>query len=75
MDFMGHPHSEALHITERFHRRDFGHLDVKMTFDDPTMHSKPFTVKSPHELLGDAGIFESFCNQNEKGSVHLVGNQ
>src|SRR5208337_179476 len=35
LDLIGHPHSEALRITERYHRRDFGHLDVEMTFDDP----------------------------------------
>src|ERR1700682_6241191 len=34
LDLMGHPHSEALRITERFRRRDFGHRDVDMTFDD-----------------------------------------
>lgn len=71
LDLIGHPHSDALRITERFHRRDFGHLDVEMTFDDPQMYSKPFTLKIPHDLLADADIFESFCNQNEKDSVHL----
>ncbi len=71
LDLMGHPHSQALRITERFHRRDFGHLDVEMTFDDPQMYSKPFTLKIPHDLLADADIFESFCNENEKDSVHL----
>jgi hypothetical protein len=75
LDLMGHPHSEALRITERFHRRDFGHLDVEMTFDDPAMYTKPFTLNIPHDLLADADIFESFCNQNEKDSVHLVGKQ
>ncbi len=71
LDLMGHPHSQALHITERFHRRDFGHLDVEMTFDDPQMYDKPFTLKIPYDLLADADIFESFCNENEKDSVHL----
>ena len=71
LDLMGHPHSDALRLTERFHRRDFGHLDIEMTFDDPTMYSKPFTLKIPHDLLADSDIFESFCNQNEKDSVHL----
>ena len=71
LDLMGHPHSDKLRITERFHRRDFGHLDVEMTFDDPQMYSKPFTLKIPHDLLADADIFESFCNENEKDSVHL----
>ena len=35
LNLIGHPHSEALHVTERFRRVDFGHMDVEMTFDDP----------------------------------------
>jgi hypothetical protein len=70
LDVMGHPHSEGLRVTERFHRRDFGHLDVEMTFDDPKTYTKPFTVKIPHYLLPDADIFEMFC-ENEKDRVHL----
>jgi hypothetical protein len=53
LDVLGHPHSEALHITERFRRRDFGHLDVEMTFDDSRMYTKPFTVSIPHTLVAD----------------------
>ena len=70
LDAAGHPHSEALRITERFHRLDFGHLDIEMTFDDPRMYTKPFTIKIPHHLLADADIFEDFC-ENEKDRVHL----
>jgi hypothetical protein len=71
LDTMGHPHSEALRIVERYRRRDFGHMDVEMTFDDPQMYTKPFTIKVPHELLADSDIFESFCNENEKDRAHL----
>ena len=71
LDLFGHPHSEALRITERFHRRDFGHMDVEMTFDDPRMYTRPFTIKVPHDLLADADIFEMFCNENEKDAAHL----
>jgi hypothetical protein len=71
LDAMGHPHSEALRITERFRRRDFGHLDVEMTFDDPQLYTKPFTIKVPHDLLADSDIFESFCDENEKDRAHL----
>ncbi len=70
LDAMGHPHSEGLHVTERFRRRDFGHLDVEMTFDDPEMYTKPFTVKIPHYLMADADIFEDSCD-NEKDRSHL----
>ena len=71
LDLMGHPHSDALRITERYRRRDFGHLDVEMTFDDPKMYSKPFTIKVPHDLLADSDIFESYCDENEKDRAHL----
>ena len=71
LDGMGHPHSEALHVIERYHRRDFGHMDIEMTFDDPKMYTRPFTIKVPHNLLADSDIFESFCNDNEKDRIHL----
>jgi hypothetical protein len=71
MDWVGHFHSEALRVTERFHRLDFGHMDVEMTFDDPKTFTRPFTIKVPYELLADADIFEMFCNENEKDRAHL----
>jgi hypothetical protein len=70
-DTMGHPHSEALRVTERFHRRDFGHMDVEMTFDDPKMYTQPFTIKVPHDLLPDSDILEMFCNENERDAAHM----
>ena len=72
LDAFGHPQSEALRVQERFRRRDFGHLDYQITFDDPKMYSKPFTVKIPHELLEDADVFENYC-ENEKDLAHLGG--
>ena len=70
LDVSGHPHSEALHITERFRRRDFGHLDYEITFDDAKMYTRPFTVKIPHELLPDSDIFETYP-ENEKDFAHI----
>ena len=32
---MAWPNSDALHVTERWHRRDFGHLEETVTIDDP----------------------------------------
>jgi len=70
LDASGHPHSDALRTVERIRRRDFGHLDYEITFDDPKMYTKPFTVKIPHELLADSDVFENYC-ENEKDVVHL----
>jgi len=72
LDVIGHPHSEALRIVERYHRRDFGHLDVEITFDDPQMYTKPFTIKYTEDLWADSDIFENICNENEKDRSHVV---
>jgi len=72
LDAIGHPRSENMHVTERYHRRDFGHLDVEMTFDDPQIYSRKFSVRIAHELVPNNDIFEMFCNQNEKDRAHMV---
>jgi hypothetical protein len=74
LDVMGHPHSDALRIVERYRRRDFGPMAVEMTFTDPKMYTKPFSIKVTDELLADSDIFESFCNENEKDRPHLGQN-
>ena len=71
LDWLGHPRSEELHIQERFHRRDFGHMDVTITIDDPVMYTKPFTVKATEILLPDSDVLETVCNENEKDRAHL----
>jgi hypothetical protein len=72
LDAVGHPRSEEMHVTERFHRRDYGHLDTEMTFEDPVMYKKPFTVKISYELVPNNDIFEMYCGENEKDRAHMV---
>jgi hypothetical protein len=71
LDDMGHPHSDQLRVVERFTRRDFGHLDIEMTFDDPKMYTRPFTIRVPHNLLADEDIFEMF-SENEKDCRRIL---
>jgi len=71
LDTRGHPRSEAMRTTERYARRDVGHLDVSITFDDPKIYSKPFTVKFTHLLQADTDILEYVCNENEKDRAHM----
>jgi hypothetical protein len=72
VDGMGHPRSEAMHVTERYHRRDFGHLETELTFDDPELYTRTFTVKIGYNLIANNDIFEMFCTQNEKDRAHMV---
>jgi hypothetical protein len=72
LDAFGHPHSEALRLQERFHRRDFGHLDLQLTIDDPKMYTRPFTVKVTEVLVPDSDILEYVC-EHETDRAHLPG--
>jgi hypothetical protein len=74
LDYDGHPHTEALRLTERYRRRDFGHLDVEITFDDPGAYARPWTVSAPMELFPDTELLEFVCKENEK-TVARTGSQ
>jgi len=71
LDARAHTHSEALHLTERFHRLDFGHMEVLLTINDPKTYSRPFTVKLKQRLLPDTDLLESYCAENEKDVSHI----
>jgi hypothetical protein len=71
LDQTGHPITDAAHVTERFHRRDFGHMDLQFTIDDPKAYTKPWTVTEPMVLLPDTDLIEYVCNENEKDLKHL----
>ena len=67
------PHSDALHIIERFRRRDFGHLEIQFTINDPKVYAKPWSFKEDHHLIPDTELLEYVCNENEKDLKHMVG--
>jgi hypothetical protein len=71
LDAIGHPQSEQARLIERYRRRDFGHMDVEVTIDDPTYYTTPFSVKVTHLLQPDTDILEYFCNENEKDRPHM----
>jgi len=71
-DDPGHPHSDALRVTEQFRRPDFGHMTVEVTIDDPKAYTKPWSVKIPFNLLPDTELIESIC-ENERDHAHIIG--
>jgi hypothetical protein len=73
LDSAGTPHSDALHVTERYHRRDIGHLDIQITLDDPKTFLHPFTVTEHFHLLPDTTLLEFICSENNRDLGHLVG--
>jgi hypothetical protein len=50
IDAQGHPHTDALRLTERFRRADQETLEIEMTVDDPKTYSKPWRKSIIHKL-------------------------
>jgi hypothetical protein len=69
LDGSGHPHSEAMRLTERFRRRDFGHMNIEVVIDDPKAYTRPLTYTQPQELLADTELLEYVCAENAKEIV------
>jgi hypothetical protein len=74
LDRNGHPHTEALRTTERYSRKDFGHLEIATTLQDSAIYPKPWTVKTTAQFAADTEIIEYVCNENAaKPLSHWVG--
>lgn len=71
LDAFGHPRSQEMKITERYRRRDFGHMDLEITFNDPKYYTRPFSIKMALNLLPDSDLFEYVCMENERDIAHL----
>ena len=69
LDGLGLPHSDQLHVTERFRRVNVGLLDIEGTIDDPRMYTQPWTFHIQFNLLPDGDLIEYVC-ENEKDAVH-----
>ena len=74
LDFMGDPQTEKLHVTERWVRRDLGHIEVETTIDDPGAYRKPWTMKRVTELAdAKEDVGQYVCTENNSDIPHLVG--
>jgi hypothetical protein len=72
-DFAGHPHTEKLHITERYRRSDYSHLDFEVVIEDPGAYTRPFTMYGHSPLMEDSEIIEYICNENNQDVSHILG--
>jgi hypothetical protein len=69
LDGSGHPHSEQMRLTERFRRRDVGHMDIDIVVDDPKTYTRPLKYVQPQVLLPDTDLLEFVCAENAKDIV------
>jgi hypothetical protein len=71
LDMNGHPQTETTKVTERYHRRDFGHMELQLIIEDPNAYAKPWGVNLVLTLFADEDLIEDMC-ENEKDYPHLV---
>ncbi len=73
LDVEGSPLTDQAHITERYRRPDFGHLEIDVTIDDPKAYTKPWTVSVHQVIMVDTELIEFVCQENERDAPHLDG--
>lgn len=69
----GAPHTDKLHVIERYTRPDLGRLEVEITMEDPGAFTKPHTFKRTHILSTTWEIHEYVCNEFNVDVDRLVG--
>jgi hypothetical protein len=66
LDTIGHPHSDQLHLVQRFSRPDLGHIAHEMIIDDPKTFTKTWKVTRTLTLRTDWEMMEYSCEENNK---------
>jgi hypothetical protein len=70
-DFAGTPHTKAMHLTEAFHRIDYGNMEMKVTIEDPGTFTKPWVINRTTTLEPSFEMTEYVCNENNQDPGHL----
>ncbi|HEV8414618.1 MAG TPA: hypothetical protein VGQ49_13570 [Bryobacteraceae bacterium] len=68
LDDTGKPHSDQLHVIERYRRPDAGSLEVQYTLEDPKFLTRPYSFTRTF-VPANREIQERFCTEQN----HLVG--
>jgi hypothetical protein len=66
IDWNGSVLTESANVREEIRRPDFGHLEIKVTVDDPKAYTKPWTVTLKQRIVVDAELIDEICLENEK---------
>jgi hypothetical protein len=71
----GIPHTEFLHLTERFTRTDYETMKYEATVDDPGAYTKPWTGGWLIRWQPDQELYEYVCQDNNKDPKHMFGGE
>jgi hypothetical protein len=66
IDWNGSMITEDAKIREEIRRPDFGHLEIRVTVDDPRAYTEPWTVDLKQRIVVDAELIDEICLENEQ---------
>jgi hypothetical protein len=66
LDTIGHPHSDQLHLVQKFSRPDLGHLRYEVIVEDPKTFTKTWSNVRTFTLRTDWEMMEYSCEENNK---------
>lgn len=69
----GYRHTEALRMTERYRRIDFGHLEIEAILRDPAAYSHPLAFHATAQLAADTEMADTRCDPADSGRQHWTG--
>jgi hypothetical protein len=71
IDWNGSVITESAKVREEYSRPDLGHMQIKLTVDDPKAYTKPWTVTIKERLITEAELIDEMCLENEKSLIHM----
>jgi hypothetical protein len=66
IDWKGSVLTEQAKVREEITRPDFGHLEIRVTVDDPKAYTQPWTVTLRQRIVVDAELIDEICLENEQ---------
>ena len=66
IDWNGSVLTREAKVREEIRRPDFGHLEIRVTVDDPKAYTKPWTVTLRQRIVVDTDLIDEICLENER---------
>jgi hypothetical protein len=66
LDYFGHPHTDLLHVVERYSRPNKATLHYEALIDDPGAYTKPFKVAWDIPWRANGELAEYICQENNR---------
>ena len=75
MERQGAPHTDQLHLIERFTRIDSNNMKIEVTIDDPGAYTRTWTTGFFLRWTANDEMMEYVCQAGNRAAVMMVGNE